>query len=103
MNPETGNLESKPDLSKNVDNLRREAGNVAQGIKEQATAKFQDVRDQAASKVQDVRQQASTQIDHAMVTAKDLGESVQKFATEHPLATFSLGILFGLFLSRKKD
>jgi len=92
MNLETENLQTESDLGQNVETLRRDVGNVAKSLKQQAGAKFQDVRDQAAD-----------QINQAKVTARDVAETVRTFATEHPFAAFGAGILFGLFLARRKN
>ena len=110
MNTET--LAPKPNLTQHVQDLRRDAGNVAQDLKNHAQAKLQDVKEQAQTKLQDVKKQANsrfqdakeetaTRFEQAKVTTRDVVDSVRDFVAEHPFAAFGVGVALGIFLGAR--
>jgi len=91
MNTETLTTPS-PELKQHLQDLRREADNVTQDIKKQASAGLQEIQTEANNRIQD-----------AKGTAADLFSAVKDFAAQHPLKTFAAGIVVGFFLSKRRN
>jgi hypothetical protein len=73
-----------PELKQSVDDLRENAGRVAQNFKNQANAGIEQVRSEATSRFQN---------------AADLFQSAREFAGQHPVRTFGAGLLLGIAIA----
>ena len=61
----------------------------------------EDVRQHAVRSAGQLQDEATARLQDARGKAGDLVEMARTYATDHPLATFGFGILFGLFLARR--
>ena len=82
MNTETLTKPS-PELKQHVQELRRDAGLVAQDVKNQASDGFQEIKTEAQN------------------TVSTLYESIGKFVAAYPLSVFGVGVVTGLVLASR--
>jgi len=81
----------KDHATQGVENLQGDVGNLAQDVRNQANQGYQSVKDEANARIGDVRGKAN-----------DLVEVAKAYAREHPLRTFGIGVLVGMFLARRR-
>jgi len=77
-----------PELKQHLEDLRQDAGNVTQDIKNQATAGFHEVKAEATARLQETKG-----------TALGLFDTFRNFASEHPFKAFGMGIVTGIVLA----
>lgn len=81
-----------PELKKHVDDLRRDAGYVAQDVKKQANDAVSEIKAESQARFEDVKG-----------TVADLFDSVKSYAVAHPVGVFGAGVLLGfVFASRAR-
>ncbi len=77
-----------PELKKHVKDLRRDAGNVTQDLKNQASAGLDEIQSEANSRLQDAKERVF-----------GLTDTFRNFVVEHPFQALGAGVLAGFVLA----
>jgi ElaB/YqjD/DUF883 family membrane-anchored ribosome-binding protein len=91
-----------PEMKQHAQDLKNHAKEGVDNIRKDATNLAQDAKDHASRGIDAVKQEATTRISNAKGKASDLLSSVKDYAVQNPLHAFGFGVLVGLFLARRR-